>query len=290
MKMNNKRYRQMLPRKASNNNNTDLKPKIQLVSNYEEKLNLNYNVLPKIESSIELKQESEPILKIEIIYQEPPCIGLAEQLLLEEQYDSSIFEDDSEDDNISVGVEYWNEFLQTHKKSDMDSNDRNNSIPIKAANYKGHKQLADEKINKECSYDLRKRVVSVINNYPAINISKQTRKTVNLLEKPLPKINQPSKHTTTENSSKRKIIRKALEQKLRDRLATGFNILRDTCESSEMNRRGVSKVTILMAAKRECEWLRNIEKDLLIKKKTCFKKYENLMNKKAEIIGKSKTT
>lgn len=129
-------------------------------------MSMNY-VLPKIESSIELKQESEPILKIETIDPEPPCIGLAEQLLLEEQYDSSIFEDDFEDDNISVGVEDWSEFLQTHKKSDMDCNDRNNSTPINAEKYDGHKQLAHEKINKECKYLYFCKLIS--NNYLMTN-------------------------------------------------------------------------------------------------------------------------
>lgn len=63
-----------------------------------------------------------------------------------------------------------------------------------------------------------------------------------------------------------RVIHNAKERACRENIAQLFSDLKKLCKSLNTNRRHPSKLSILIAAKNECDLLKNVENQLLIEK------------------------
>lgn len=138
MRLNIKWHRQKRLQRIECTDDTHLKSKIKSVSNDIEKSHLNYNTKPKI-------QVINPEPSVTVIKK------LSDELIEEIEYYGSddsygITFEDSDDDNISVGTNDWNEAFQIHNESDLDDNDKRN---LKTTVQFDGPQVNDE-INKTC--------------------------------------------------------------------------------------------------------------------------------------------
>ncbi|KAL4152673.1 hypothetical protein QTP88_000506 [Uroleucon formosanum] len=291
MRLNIKRHRQKLLQCLENTNDTFLKPKIKLISNDLEKFNLNHNVKRKTRSSIpvnqlqpnvrvnkqyeplsnvELKLEPSPNIKIK--KSEPPSVTLKklkEQLIEEQCYSSSSDEielcysssSEENDDNISVGNnEDWNEHFQTHNENDSDNS---SIIEVK---YNGQEQPANYK-SKEKYMDMDKDMDSSSdddNPVLDINYSPSRKRSIVIPKKHQIKV-KPSKPRL--RKCKDKAIHNAKERACRSRLAQRFQYLSNYCSYVNSNRRVPSKVSILLAAKKECGLLLHFNNKIIAEKK-----------------------
>ncbi|XP_060857642.1 uncharacterized protein LOC132935187 [Metopolophium dirhodum] len=278
MRLNIKQHRQKLLQYLENTNDTVLKPKIKLISNDIEKSNLNHNVKRRTRSSITVKQlqpnvkvkikeeplsnfelKLEPLPNIEIKDPEPsPVIikKLKEQLIEEELYYSSSSEEIG--NNISVGN---TENFQSHN-----DNDSNNSSIIEVVKYDGEEQLANDKSKKKCMYYNCNSDNSLLDiNYPLT-----TKRKIMILKKNVRKSEDRDKHNAKERECRKLVAKK-------------FQTLRKCCSYLNTNIRRPSKLSILLAAKKECDLLRHNGKKMEAEKIYWLKANKILKNRINEL-------
>ncbi|XP_003243147.1 uncharacterized protein LOC100571318 [Acyrthosiphon pisum] len=278
MRLNIKRHRQKLLQYLENTNDTVLKPKIKLISNDIEKSNLNHNVNRKTRSSITVKQlqpnvkvktKEEPLSNFELKLEPLPNIKikdlepssdsikkLREQLIKEELYDGLSSEENGDNSSdISVGT---TEHFQLHNENDF-----NNSSIIEVGKYDGQEQLASDK-SKEKYMDYN---CDSDNPLLDINYPPTTKRKIMISKKPKDR----DKHN-------------AKEREFRKVIAKRFRILAKCCSYLNTSRRVPSKISILLAAKKECDLLGHFNKKMEREKMYWLEANANLKNTINELM------
>ncbi|XP_050062134.1 uncharacterized protein LOC114122077 [Aphis gossypii] len=213
--------------------------------------NIKVNIQAKLPIS-NVKLKPTPICTIDKKDPEPPqpVIKKLKDLLIEELNNSSGSEDI--DDDISVGS---NEFSVTYSMSDVHDNDSSNLIPVGVEKHYEHKQPPDSDESKKDSscYSCDSDIAQSDNNHPATRKKSLTRNS-----------REPCKRFKT---SRDRNTHNTIEQESRKHVSLGFVILRENLSYLRTNRRIASKLSILLAAKKECKLLRHFESRLIEEKK-----------------------
>ncbi|XP_025203218.1 uncharacterized protein MAL13P1.304-like [Melanaphis sacchari] len=200
-------------------------------------------------------------------HKHPPVFKKLKEILLEELDNNS----DENDDNISVGSEDdisvgnnddWNDICQ------HEENDGSNLKSIDAVKYSKHEQSQNNNNKEEDSIYISECDSDI--DYPT------TSKICQTVKKAATKPRFKKKKIKKLEDSETRLKRNTNERRFRNLVAKRFDNLGKSCIYLTSNRRVPTKVSILLAASKECELLRRFEKKLLMEKKLLQKKKEAL--------------